>query len=408
MPDSLTRIRHDLRQLGRAFEEQRVRYAVGSFLLAAIFVVVIRVVYPEVFPVIVSDLFISVVGAMFGVYLSVELLLPYVRHVERIRIDESADIVESHDEPTTFMRFDDMPGRAEALPDVIPVTVEHLPREIHGYDQFAYPQSISGQYRIPDELSALIEPDSEDLRELFRREDRSNGRKVRLDGVNDERFDVSVTTYYRSFLTNFCPDYPMSGGATIRELSEPLLFDGDRVRPLSETPFSDHFGGGGLVITADGRTVLPVRSGSVAVEGKALHVSFSGSFDVSHVEEGGVDLAQREIATGELSLSNDDIRSVTYLGTTRRIERLGKPDTVAIALADAESDLSTSTDQFVGSYEIELLPDRDIESVEELFEPAVARTIVERIVDEIERHPYRPSLGLTSFLYLYWQLAVDE
>ncbi|WIV66378.1 hypothetical protein [Natrialbaceae archaeon AArc-T1-2] len=85
----------------------------------------------------------------------------------------------------------------------------------------------AAHYSAPDELAALYESDADELRRLFRREDRTNGRTVRLESVSSERVELSTTAYYRSFLTNFCPGYELSGGTTLRALSEPLLFDGE-------------------------------------------------------------------------------------------------------------------------------------------------------------------------------------
>ncbi|MXV61226.1 hypothetical protein GS429_03945 [Natronorubrum sp. JWXQ-INN-674] len=405
MSESLIRLRDDAKQLRRAFAEPRVRFVVGLFLLAGLVILSVRLLYPAVFPSLVSDLLISVLGAVFGVYISVELLLPYVRHVERARIDAADEIVDSYDNPSSFLDLTALPGSRDRadVPERIPVTAEQLPSSLRSYDSFEH-ELLDRQYDVPDELAALYESDADELRALFRRENRTNGRKVRLESASADTFELSTTTYYRSFLTNFCPDYELSGGATIRELSKPLLFDGETPKPLSETPFSDHFGGGGLVITTDGRAVLPVRSRSVAVEGKALHLSFSGSFDVADVTTGGIDAALRSILTDELDLESSSVQSVSYLGTTRRIERLGKPDTVSLAFVDADAALDITTEQFVNSYSVTVC-DEPVSDVEDLFEPEVARQVIECLLAAIDRRPYRPSLGLLSFLWLYWELV---
>lgn len=405
MSGTLVRLRDDARQLRRAFAEPRVRLVVGLFLVAVVVVLGVRLFYPTVFPSLVSDLVISSLGAIFGVYISVELLLPYVRHVERARIDAADEIVETHDSPSSFLETTDLPGPQEGVPDQIPVTAEQLPSRLRSYESFDH-EFTEAHYSVPDELAALYESDADELRRLFRRENRTNGRKVRLESVSPEGFELSTTTYYRSFLTNFCPDYELSGATTLRELSEPLLFDGETPKPLAETPFSDHFGGGGLVITTDGRALVPIRSRSVAVEGKAAHLSFSGSFDVADVRAGGIDAALSSILTDETEIEPSSVCSLTYLGTTRRIERLGKPDTVALALVDADADLEIATEQFVDFYTVSVY-DGDVSEVAELFEPAVARQVVRELLEGVDRLPYRPSLGLLSFLWLYWNLVVE-
>ena len=405
MSGSLVRLRDDAKQLRRAFAEPQVRFVVGLFLFAGFVILSVRLLYPAVFPSLISDLVISVLGAVFGVYISVELLLPYIRHVERARIDAADKIVDSYDNPSSFLELTALPGLTDGadVPEQVPVTAEQLPSSLRSYDSFDH-KLTDRQYSVPDELAALYESDADELRALFRRENRTNGRKVRLESVSTDEFELSTTTYYRSFLTNFCPDYELSGDTTLRELSKRLLFDDETPKPLSETPFSDHFGGGGLVITTDGRAVLPVRSRSVAVEGKALHLSFSGSFDVSDVKTGGIDSALRSILTEELDLETSSVRALAYLGTTRRIERLGKPDTVALALVDADAALDTTTEQFVNSYSVTVC-DEPVSDVEDLFEPKVARQVIKRLLAAMDQRPYRPSLGLLSFLWLYWELV---
>ena len=160
------------------------------------------------------------------------------------------------------------------------------------------------------------------------------------------------------------------------------------------------------MITTDGRTLVPIRSRSVAVEGKAAHLSFSGSFDVDDVREGGIDSALRSILADETEVEPSSVRSLTYLGTTRRIERLGKPDTVALALVDADADLEVATEQFVDFYTVSVY-DGNVSEVGELFEPDVAREVVSGVLEAVDRVPYRPSLGLLSFLWLYWQLVME-
>ena len=133
--------------------------------------------------------------------------------------------------------------------------------------------------------------------------------------------------------------------------------------------------------------MLPIRSRSVAIEGTAAHLSASGSVDVADVREGGIDAALRSILTDETEVAPSSVRSLTSLGTTRRIERLGKPDTVALALVDADADLEVATEQFVDSYTVPV-HDGEVSEVAELFEPDVARQIVRGVLEALERVPY--------------------
>jgi len=402
---TLVRLRDDVKQISRAFSEPRVRLVIGLFVLTGSIVVAIRFTYPTLFPSILSDLLISAIGAIFGVYISIELLLPYVRHVERSRIDPAEEIVEAYEDTSSFLDTEELPATLSTGAKRIPISVEHSPETIRSYESLEC-MLTKTQYSVPDELAALYEADADELRQVFQRENRTNGRKVKLETVSDTGFDMTTTTYYRSFLTNFCPDYELSGGATLRELTKPLLFEGGSPKPLTDTPFSDHFGGGGVVITTDGYALMPVRSRSVAVEGKALHLSFSGSFDVTSVESAGVGNALREILTAELSVKTDEIQSLAYLGTTRRIERLGKPDTVGLVLVDSPNEIRTTTDQFIKLHTVEVC-EGPIEEITDLFEATVARQIITALINEIDHRPYRPSIGLVSFLCLYWKLVTE-
>jgi len=402
-----SQLRDDLRQMQRAVSDRRVQYTiVFGVCMLGVFVSV-RLIYPTVFPSIVADLAISVLGAIFGVYISVGLLLPYVRHVERKRIMAADEIVTAYGHPDSFLTCPSIDSQNNTLPAMIPVAPAHLPNSLRSYDSFTYTIDTEDHYAVPDRLAALYEPDEQSIRELFQQEQRKNGRKARLDEVTDDTFELSVTTYYRSFLTNFCPDFPLSGGTTLRELTATKLLDGDDVRPLDETPFSDHFGGGLLAITTDGRALLPIRSRSVAVEGKALHVSCSGSFSLATIEDGGIAQVFREILTAETTIEASEIDSITYLGTTRRMERLGKPDTVAIAIVSETATLDIDTEQFVRPTIVDVLPPGydSIDDVSTLFEPAVAAHIMHQLETAIDNSAYRPSIGLCSWLCLYYKLA---
>lgn len=407
----LTRFLDDVHQLTRAFQDRSVRVATLVFVLFVASLLGIRLFYPLVFGRLVLNLFVSLLGALFGVFISIELLLPYVRHVERRRIAPVEDIVSEYEKRETFVDVSTLPGwNGSHAPETIPVAVEHAPDSVHSVDSF-HNRVSDEMYEISPKLRALYEPYDDELGELFHSEKRSNGVKVRLDGVSDAEFKLSQTTYYRSFITNFCPDYELPDGNTLRRLTEPYLFEDDGTpRPLAEAPFSNHFGGGGMVITTDGRALVAVRSKTVAVEGNAVHLSFSSSFDLDEVESGGVERAMLNTIVEEPKIPKRDVRSLTYLGTTRRIERLGKPDAVALALVDGDVRYGRGTEQFVRIEEVDLFPaESDVSlSQDALFEDETAARIVERLFDHVRESPYRPSIGLLSFLWLYNSLANSE
>lgn len=397
------------------------------------------------------NLLAGAIGGIVGVYFSLEVIRPYIRTIERQRIDPAKKILNTYetiykDDETAypnFIRLDEIEAWEDSsLPHYAEKTIEYLPgpvgqvlmrgiepeaplmitseqSEIRPLDSFscvlAKREGGDGEgidsealYTVPEGLGSLLEPYYDDIRQMFLEENRRNEPKVRLDEYRDGTFVFSKTTYYRSFLTNFCPDYPTRNEAPIRTLTAPLLFDEDGdALPLSESPFSNHFGGGGLVVTTDGKILLSVRGKTVAVEGNSKHLSFSGSFDYETVAKDGLRAEIEAILKDETGIESSSIVEVCTLGVTRRIERLGKPDLVTLVLVDEDVSWGAATNQFVAMDAVPVSPDADlrIDSIAELFEGNRPYTATRSLVSHLDERAYPPSLGLVSAIYLMDSLA---
>lgn len=391
------------------------------------------------------DLLAGGIGAIFGVYFSLEIVRPYLRTVERQRIDSAPEILETYDEmyggtgsqSPNFIdldRVDAWVGGRDMNPFLdrivrtfpasisrgvlwddesrFPLTTVHEPSAVRTLDSYhcepANADGGSGTYTVPEQLASLLEPYREEIRGRFLRENRWNQSKMRLDAFRDGRFVYSKTTYYRSFLTNFCPDFPSRSGASIRAITSHLLFDPDgETVPLCESQFSNHFGGGGLVVTTGGTLLLSVRSKTVAVEGNSKHLSFSGSFDYETVKTGGLLTQIESILEDETGISPEHVIEVCMLGVVRRVERLGKPDLVTLVLVDEGAEWEDTTEQFLSLDEVPLSSgtDRQFETIEEFFERDQAHQATRSIFRHLNDRAYPPSLGLVSAIYLLDSLA---
>jgi len=267
-------------------------------------------------------------------------------------------------------------------------------------------------YDFHPDVMAMIEPELDDLRETFRQEGHFSGLLFRLDRISEGRFYGEKTSYYRSFVTNFCPDLTLQSGKTLRELTMPLLFDheGD-LRPLAESPLSDHLGIACLVVTTDGTVFLARRSESVAVDQFAISLPVSGSATIIPAikrrnEPTMEGFFYNEIAE-EMDIDTAHVQDLVYLGTVRRIERLGKPDAIGIAVIDANTEWRDTS----GEYTKLTAHDLDVESLpvdaSGLMATTVTNEILETFATEIKKHG-QPSVGLLSAMYLLDQHSNDD
>lgn len=454
------RLMNSINQVWRIRREPVVR--VWAVLAVAIGVLFFSIwsVAPGIVPSLSINLLAGAIGGIVGVYFSLEVIRPYIRTVERQRIDRAEQIIDSYqqiyeDDMTAYPDFIQLdtinawidrprnryvkrfisllPGPfqdffilgirlrsedEEEECEEAPITTVYEPSEIHSLDDFscvpaktdaeAETGSDGGQlYTVPERLESLLEPYEDDIRRMFRQENRKNEEKMRLDEYRDGTFVYSRTTYYRSFLTNFCPDYPARSKATIRTLTAPLLFDetGSAI-PLSESAFSNHFGGGGLVVTTGGEALIAVRGKTVAVEGNSKHLSFSGSFNYEAITDDGLEVQIKSILEEETSIDRSNVVETCMLGVTRRVERLGKPDLVTLVLVDEDASWEAATHQFISMDAVPVTrEDVRFNSITDLFKDDRAYTITRSLVEHLDERAYPPSIGLVSAIYLMDALA---
>jgi hypothetical protein len=350
---------------------------------------------------------VTLLVTFLSVYLSFDVVAPYLKFTERQRIGRARDVVDAYDE-SVFIDLDKaLPSSIDGGEEYSPVAaaIESTPDALRPLDRLRYDYRDE-MYEIPADLWGVLEPATERMNQLFEREGCFSELKIRLDGVTDSRFRFSKTTYYRSFLTNFCPDLNVGSGRTPRILTKSQLVDDGAVMPLSATPFSNHLGAAGLVVTADGVTAVSTRSSRVAVDKYAKSLSFSGALSLAPAREGRsfAEIVLTEM-TEELNIPASAVRGTAYLGTTRRMERLGKPDVVALVLVDEIDCWENPTEEFTGLDVIDLEGVSDVESVADLFTADVAETLLESLFDNLDTTTRHASIGLLSFIALYSRLV---
>jgi hypothetical protein len=358
-----------------------------------------------------SSTTIALLITFLSVYVSFDIVTPYLKFSERQRISDAASVIEAY-EDSVFIDLEAMlldsvrlPRDASGSPSGVAAAIEDVPDTLYSLDDLTY-EYRDEMYEIPTDLWGVIEPAADQMAEIFEREGYFSQLKPRVDRVNDTEFHLSKTTYYRSFLTNFCPDLDLGSGYSLRTLTERQLVARGSVRALSETPFSNHLGGAGLVITADGVMAVSMRSGQVAVDKHARSLSFSGSLDLEPLTEGR-DLSEAVLQdmTEELNISMEDVEGTAYLGTTRRMERLGKPDIVCLVLVDGLETWENPTDEFADLDVIDLEGISDLYSITDLLEEDVAEEILRAIFENLNGTTRHASIGLLSFMALYSRLV---
>lgn len=397
---NLAWLRRELAPVRRVLRRQQAIVA----LLAALLLVVIHAFFvPDgergaVF----VDTAITVLTTLAIAYASFNLLAPYRISSERDRIMAPSKVVEFYESPKSFITPSQVSGWRPQLPtDSIPVAVEHAPEQPTHVEDLQIHDSDS-YYELSPKLNAFVEPRIGELEELFFHEGYFSSIQARLDRVEDDVFFMERTSYYRSFITNFCPDYDIYKGKTLRELSEELLFeDEDQLRPLKESPFSDHLGVAGLVVTPDGSILLSVRGRGVAIDKRTKAISFSGSASHGVGSENVIKSSLLAELDEELSIGEEHVQAIQYLGTVRRMERLGKPDAVAVVLVDEQSTWCSASPESTDVSQVNVNIEQQIDGIDSLFRKSTAEAIIRAIANELATTSYRAEIGLLTFVYLF-------
>lgn len=346
---------------------------------------------------------IAAIVTFLSVYLSIDILTPYLKHSERKRIASSGAVTGEYSNDILITLEEWLPESVEWKGEYSPVAaaIEDVPETRRNLNQLDY-KFRDEMYEIPDDLWGVIEPAAPQMQELFEREGLFSQLKPRLDNISDDIFELSQTTYYRSFQTNFCPDLNLGSGYTLRDLTKSELVDNGEIRLLRDSPFSNHLGAAGLVVSADGVTALSTRSGQVAVDKYAKSLSFSGSLTLEKLNDQG-DLRSPLLSEidEELNIPESAVRDAVYLGTTRRMERLGKPDVLVLVLVEEIDTWENPTEEFTNLDLLELASEERIESISQLFDIDIAEELIEEILFRIDVTSRHASIGLVSFLALY-------
>jgi uncharacterized membrane protein YbaN (DUF454 family) len=422
----------------KAFARVSKNRSFGFLLIAWSVLAIIILLVPkgERFSQIASEA-ISILVALLIAYLSVDYLLKYIRQGERMRINSNADIIEHYegsdgevDLSKEFIDMSDLPqwnGEELGYPNngsgKFPAVVEDKP---------SYAKTVGDidinfrneMYEIGEDISGIIEPEEDLFLREFKRGDNFSGLNFRVREMRDESIVGEKTTYYRSFKTNFCPDLEFNNGSkTLRKLTDGILFGEDgKLKSIDESPLSDHLGIACICITTDGRTRLVIRSPEVAIDQLSLSLPVSGSANLLRrkskqdleLEDFIYEEIEEEITDDETSIEDvrEDVVSLIYLGTVRRMERLGKPDLFSVAVLDEDFEFSIGTNEYIGVIgdgegDDNLNLDMDIHTPEDILTRDNVDKITNEYIEAISDEERPPSIGLASCVYLLNQVT-DE
>lgn len=396
-------------QLRRLLTDRNVQLGLSVLMIGGGTTLGILLLFPQDAPSTITAMIVSATASFAGAYLSYTVAAQHLISTERERIDPPEEISDHYAtrisllEPTRLDATVEMP-LPERLPVVVMETASNYEHQLN-FDIVL----TNDVYDFPESIQGFFEPYFSELRDRFETEGKFNSRKARIDRVDGTVFHIGETTYFRSFCTNFAPDLTFQKkGPTLREAFDQEFVMRDHLVSLSESPFSNHLGGGGLLITADGFAVLGLRAADVTVGERVVGNSFGGNFEYHNLQAGATleDELLRE-ATEEIEAVNEStVHEIVPLALIRRVDWLGKPDIHAIALTDELETHAQTHEEYYDGISVDLGID-PIDSVDELFEPETALTCVERIAAASERSTFDSSVNLLLILEL-WLRAADE
>lgn len=399
-----TRTIDRLRQTSFLLAERRLRFGLGSLVLLGLALSVIAVFYPDRFLTILLDSLITVLFALVTLFVSYDILLRYSRRSERDRIADDETIIDRYESRVPLMTRTAVAGWRERFgerqPSELPFVASYVPetpRSVDTYDM----RFSDDAYSLPDRLSLVLDPVEEEQWDRFVSEGHYNGLKAGLTGIENGTFHFRPESYFQAFRTTHSPDYELYGGHSLRDLTDYLLFDDDGLAPLSESPFPNAFGGGGLLLTTDGRAVVPIRSAEVVYATGQAEVSFGGSFDLPLLERSARMSTQYHTElVQELSVPAKSVVDVYCLGVVRRLELLGSPDMLLFTLVDDDVVFENPSRENVRLIRMDLLPEHSDLSMDEILTPDVTATIAENLFERLDREGYLPGPALVATLVL--------
>lgn len=404
-------------RLTNEYASSLVRWMVNNrFLTALLFTWVVVILHIPLAPpgeriTVGAENLLAVLLTVVVAFVSATYLVQFLKYGERRRIGDTDEVLSTYGQTDPFIDVSELEvwTNRNDHPTVIPAAVEDI--RVADVDDLDL-EMENKYYDFHPDVMAMIEPELKDLRQTFHQEGHFSGLLFRLDRISDGVFYGEKTSYYRSFVTNFCPDLTLQSGKTLRKLTIPHLFDNEgKLKPLAKSPLSDHLGIACLVITTDGTVFLARRSESVAVDQFAMSLPVSGSATITpNIKKEDqptiADFFYNEIEE-EMDIDKSNVRKLIYLGTVRRMERLGKPDAIGIALVDAEAEWRNESGEYTNLTAYEL----DVESLlldpPKSIAPGVANEVLRTFAAEIEKYG-QPSVGLLSTMYLIDQHSNDD
>jgi len=153
--------------------------------------------------------------------------------------------------------------------------------------------------------------------------------------MTDSRLKLvfQYSDYADHSVTNDAPDIKLEGDKTIRDLLEP----GPLLYPLPVAKPSNHLGCSLLILTNDNKIIFPLRSKKVTFGKNTYAPSVSCAVNYNRVK--GVDdtISLKNLIDEELNRELKEefkIYNIVFLGLTRELQRLGKPEIYFIANTD--------------------------------------------------------------------------
>jgi hypothetical protein len=392
-----------IRPTRRLLSERNIQIGISFLLLGLLSSLVLIVFLPDMDISLLLESIPSLVGSVAGVYISYSVISRHLMDTESDRINFREEVLREYDYDFPKVNYVD---KKDDLGE-IPTAFEYVPEQVRRLKEFEF-EKTGDVYQLPCSVCGFLETEMDRLKQRFKEEGKFNWRKYRLEGVNPESgtLKVSETTYFRTFITNFSPDLGFEGwdDRTLREAFKNQTIRDKKVVPLSESPFSNHFGIGSFVIDQEGNFALAVRNKDVSVATNQLGLPISGSFDVDNFEGDSQPnlIKPKAREEGEMGLDDETIEaSYSYLmGIVRRMEWLGKPDALSILIVDDIGVPKSMTKE----YDDMKLIETEVEQIGNgtlLFKEDNARKVLRAIEESIEESGFDPTVGLLSWMLLF-------
>lgn len=397
-------------QFRRIFSNKNVKIGLLILAIGVTLLIMLLLFFPKEAPSAVITTLISATASFTGAYLSYGVVRRHVISTEQDRIASRETVVDHYEDKLPLLGLVHLTEIVDiSLPERLPVfTLEEAP-DCESKLTFGI-NLTNNVYKFPDSIRGFFGPYFDEIESRFETEGKFNSRKARLDRIEGTNLHIGETTYFRSFCTNFAPDLNLpNNGPTLREEFDHEFIRGDQIVSLADSPFSNHLGGGGLLITADGFAILGFRTADVTVGEQVVGNSFGGNFEYKNLHTGAnpEDELLREATEEIKAFDKSSIRELIPLALIRRVDWLGKPDIHAIAFADELDNHTQTHEEFYDGLSVDLGIDQ-VESIHELFNAGVARSCVKHIATAADQSAFEPSVNLLLILELWLRVAEDR